>query len=300
MNNEKQITTQVKVNSEDKHPRKIVKVKDSEMSYVDTGVGDPIVFLHGNPTSAYLWRNIIPYVSDYARCLAPDLIGMGQSGKPSIEYTFADQVRYLDEWFIKMNLRKNVTLVLHDWGSALGFHWAHRNPEKIKAIAYMESIVQPRLWSDFHNGRDAIFRSLRSEKGEQMIFDQNFFIEMVLPKSIIRPLADSEMEMYRAPFLAKESRKPTLQFAKHLPIEGEPADLVEIVDSYGMWLMQSKFPKLLINAEPGALLTGRNLDFARTWPNQKEVTVKGIHYIQEDSPDEIGKALQEFYLSLEE
>jgi haloalkane dehalogenase len=275
-------------------PRKRMQVLDAEMSYIDIGEGDPIVFLHGNPTSSYLWRNIIPWVSAYGRCLAPDLIGMGQSGKsPSQRYTFKAHARYLDEWFDQLEL-KNITFVLHDWGSALGFYRAHRYPEQVKRIAYMEAIVQPRRWEDFPNGRDAMFRALRSDKGEQMVLDQNFFIETVLPKSIIRTLSQNEMDAYRAPFQQRNDRWPTLVFPRQLPIDGEPADVVAIVEDYADWLSKTTIPKLLISAEPGALLTGPALAFCRTWLHQKEVTVKGIHYIQEDSPEEIGKILKDF------
>lgn len=278
---------------------KSIPIYSTMMSYVDVGVGDPIVFLHGNPTSSYLWRNIIPYLQNNARCLAPDLIGMGKSGKSEDNnYGFFDQVRYVDEWFKKMQLNSKVTLVLHDWGSAIGFYWAFRNPEKIKAIAYMEAIVQPRLWTDFPNGRDKIFRMLKSEEGKEMVYEQNFFVETVLPKSIMRSLSHEEMQAYRNPFTTKESRKPTLSLARDLPIERQPAEVSDVVEKYGEWLANSSVPKLLIIAEPGALLHGRNLEFAKTWKNQKEVFVKGIHYIQEDSPDEIGSALRDFYISL--
>jgi haloalkane dehalogenase len=279
----------------DPHPRQRIKVLDAEISYVDAGQGDPIVFLHGNPTSSYLWRNVIPHLRPLGRCLAPDLVGMGWSAKsPTESYRFADHVRYLDAWFDALNLR-NVTLVLHDWGSVLGFHRARRFPEQIRAIAYMEALVCPRVWEDFPNGRDAMFRAMRSEKGEAMVLDQNFFIETVLPKSVIRPLSHEEMESYRAPFADRRSRLPTLMFPRELPIAGEPPEMVALVDAYGRWLAQSRdIPKLFINAEPGALLTGRSRDFCRTWPNQVEVSVKGIHYIQEDSPGEIGEAVAAF------
>lgn len=287
------------IDSRDNHPRKRVRVLDTEMSYVDIGQGNPIVFLHGNPTSSYLWRNIIPFVSDLGRCLAPDLVGMGQSApSPDKAYQFADHARYLDAWFEAVGIIENVTLVLHDWGSALGFYRAFRHAKQIRAIAYMEAIVQPRLWADFPNGRDAMFRALRSEQGEKMVLDDNFFIETVLPKSIMRTLSSQEMEAYRAPFKERESRLPTLIFPRQIPIEGEPADVVTLVEEYGQWLSTSSIPKLLINAEPGALLTGRALDFCRTWPNQQEVAVKGIHYIQEDSPNEIGAALRHFVQGL--
>jgi len=265
------------------------------MSYIDIGSGDPIIFLHGNPTSSYLWRNIIPYAEDLGRCLAPDLVGMGQSGKsPGNKYRFIHHSCYLDEWFNKLNLEGRVTLVLHDWGSALGFYWASRHPERIKAIVYMEAIVQPRRWEDFPAGRDAIFRAFRSEKGETMVREQNFFIETVLPKSIIRTLSEEEMEAYRNPFRMSESRLPTLVFPRELPIDGQPVDVSTIVDNYGKWMSGTTFPKLLISADPGAILVGRALDFCRSWHNQEEVQVKGIHYIQEDSPVEIGVAIRNF------
>jgi haloalkane dehalogenase len=274
---------------------KRVRVLDAEMSYVEVGSGDPIVFLHGNPTSSYLWRNIIPFVAEQGRCLAPDLVGMGQSEKlPDCPYRFFDHARYLDAWFDALNLTRNIILVVHDWGSALGFHRARRLPAHVQAIAYMEAIVQPRVWEDFPQGRDAMFRALRSAKGEQMVYEDNFFVETVLTKSIIRRLTDEEMDAYRAPFRDREARRPTLVWPRELPIDGEPADVAAAVTDYGAWLAQSDVPKLFINAEPGAIIAGRARAFCRTWPNQREVTVKGIHYIQEDSPDEIGQALQGF------
>ena len=279
----------------DLRPRSRVPVRDTEMSYVDVGHGDPIVFLHGNPTSSYLWRNIIPWVVEHGRCLAPDLVGMGQSGKsPRRAYRFFDHAGYLDAWFDGAGVTKNVILVVHDWGSALGFHWARRHPDRVQGIVYMEAIVQARRWDDFPHGRDEMFRALRSARGEQMVLDENFFVESVLPKSILRTLTAQEMNAYRAPFGTPESRLPTLAWPRDLPIEGEPADVVQAVQQYGDWLAASTVPKLFVAAEPGALITGRARDFCRTFPNQREVTVRGIHYIQEDSPAEIGLALQEF------
>jgi len=279
----------------DTHRRMRVPVLDTEMSYVDVGAGDPIVFLHGNPTSSYLWRNVIPSVSDLGRCLAPDLVGMGASGRAANgAYRFVDHAKYLDAWFDAMGLQRNVLLVLHDWGSALGFHWARRHPERVKGIAYMEALVQSRTWSDFPNGRDAVFRALRSEKGEAMVLDDNVFVEAVLPKSILRALTNEEMDAYRAPFRTRDSRWPTLIWPRELPIDGEPADVVSVVDEYAAWLSTSDVPKLFISAEPGALLVGRAREFCRTWRNQREVSVKGIHFIQEDAPQEIGAALRSF------
>src|SRR5215471_13522880 len=265
------------ISAGDPHPRQRVRVLDSEISYVDVGHGDPIVFLHGNPTSSYLWRNIIPHVADLGRCLAPDLVGMGQSGpSPGGAYRFADHARYLDAWFEALGLTNNVTLVMHDWGSALGFHRACRYPEQIRAIAYMEAIVAPRRWDDFPNGRDRMFRALRSDAGEQLVLEDNFFVESVLPKSIIRSLSKAEMEAYRRPFRERDARLPTLVWPCELPIEGDPADVIAIVERYGAWLARAQLPKLFINADPGALVTGRLRDICRGWPNQREVTVKSI------------------------
>jgi len=268
------------------------------MSYADTGQGDPIVFLHGNPTSSYLWRNIIPYLDGHGRCLAPDLVGMGQSGpSPTRAYRFADHVRYLDAWFETLRVTKNVILVVHDWGSALGFHRLARYPEQIQAIAYMEAIATPRRWEDFGEAGD-VFRALRSEQGEAMILDQNLFVETILPRGIMRTLEDEEMAAYRAPFLARDRRLPTLVWPRQIPVDGEPADVTAIVEGYARAMSQSPVPKLLIVGDPGRILRGRALDFCRRWPNQSEVTVKGLHFLQEDSPEDIGRALQEFVKSV--
>jgi len=281
----------------DPHPRKRVAVLDTEMSYVDVGEGEPIVFLHGNPTSSYLWRNIIPHVSDIGRCLAPDLVGMGQSGKsPTYSYRFVDHARYLDAWFDAMNLSKAI-LVVHDWGSALGFHRAYRHPDQIAAIAYMEAVVKPLSWEDFGEA-GGIFRALRSSEGEHLVLDQNFFVESVLPGAIIRSLSEEEMATYRAPFAEREARLPTLIWPRQAPIDGEPEDVTSIVREYGAWLSQSQMPKLFVAGEPGAVIAAGSARqrFCRTWKNQREVTVKGRHFLQEDSPGEIGAALRQFVI----
>lgn len=286
--------TNAALNAADPHPRRRVPVLDADMSYVDTGHGDPIVFLHGNPTSSYLWRNIIRYLSDRGRCLAPDLVGMGRSGKsPTGAYRFVDHARYLDAWFDALHLTSNITLIVHDWGAALGFHRATRYPEQIRAIAYMEPVAMPLRWEDFGDAA-GMFRGLRSAQGEQMILDQNFFVETILPRSIMRALTDEEMAVYRAPFLERDARLPTLVWPRQIPIEGEPVDVTTIVEDYGKAMSRSPIPKLLVLGDPGAIVKGRTLAFCRTWPNQTEVTVKGIHFLQEDSPDAIGSALQEF------
>ena len=284
------------ISPHDPYTRRRVKVLDSEMAYVDVGVGDPVVFLHGNPTSSYLWRNVIPHVERSGRCLAPDLIGMGDSGKnPNGSYRFVDHARYLDAWFDTMGLTKDVTLVIHDWGSALGFHWAQRHPEYVKALVYMEAIVRPLSWDEWIPTATKMFKAIRSPDGEEIILQKNFFIERLLPASVLRGLTPEEMEVYRRPYLeAGEVRRPMLTWPRQIPLDGEPADVVAIVESYAKWLSTSRIPKLFINADPGMILVGGQRNFCRTWPNQQEVTVKGLHFIQEDSPAEIGQAVATF------
>ena len=284
----------------DPHPRHTVNVLDSEMTHVDTGDGDPVVFLHGNPTSSYLWRNVIPHLAGQARCLAPDLIGMGDSGSaPGGSYRFADHARYLDAWFDALGLTERVVLVGHDWGSALGFDWACRHPERVKGVAYMEGIVRPMRWDEWPEQARNIFQAMRSPAGEEVVLQKNVFVERVLPASIMRTLTDEEFAVYRRPYLEPgESRRPTLTWPRQIPLDGEPADVVELTQRYADWLATSDLPKLFINAEPGIILTGPQRDFCRTWPNQREVTVRGLHFIQEDSPDEVGHALANWYASL--
>ena len=291
------------ISANDPYERKRVSVLDSELAYVDTGSGDPVVFLHGNPTSSYLWRNIIAEVEGGARCLAPDLIGMGDSGKnPAGSYRFVDHARYLDAWFEAVGLdrhTKNVTLVVHDWGSALGFHWAYRHQDSIKALVYMEAIVCPLTWQTFPEAARKVFQGFRSPAGEEMVLQHNVFVERVLPGSVVRTLTEEEMAVYRKPYTEPgESRRPTLTWPRQIPIEGEPADVVEIVEQYGQWLSGSELPKLFVNADPGAILTGPQREHCRTWPNQKEITVTGSHFIQEDAPQEIGRAIVDLLQAL--
>ena len=285
----------------DPHPRRRVPVLDSEMSYVDTGVGTPIVFLHGNPTSSFLWRNIIAEVKPAARCLAPDLIGMGRSGRaPSGSYRFVEHARYLDAWFDAIGIREEIILVGHDWGSALAFHWANRHRDRIAGLVYMEAIVQSLTWEQWPDAATRVFQGFRSDSGESMVLENNVFVERVLPGSIIRDLSEQEMAVYREPFLEPgESRRPTLTWPREIPLGGQPEDVVQIVDDYSVWLSESDVPKLFINADPGAILTGEQRDFCRTWHNQTEVTVKGVHFIQEDSPYEIGQAIVQWLGDIE-
>jgi haloalkane dehalogenase len=270
-----------------------IEVLGSQMAYIDAGEGDPIVFLHGNPTSSYLWRNVIPHVVGLGRCVAPDLIGMGDSDKvPGLEYRFVDHRRYLDAFFDAIGVEDAVTLVVHDWGSALGFDWANRHRDAIAGIAYMEAIVRPVSWNDWPESSRPIFQAMRSTSGEQIVLEKNVFVERILPASIIRELSDEEMGEYRRPFqIPGEDRRPTLTWPREIPIDGDPGDVAAIVDDYGRWLSTSNVPKLFIDAVPGAILVGPQREFCRGWPNQIEVRVTGLHFIQEDSPDEIGAAL---------
>lgn len=280
----------------DTRSRQRVAVLDSEMAYVDCGPqdGQTVVFLHGNPTSSFLWRNVITAVEDEARCLAPDLVGMGESGKnPSGSYAFVDHARYLDAWFDAVLPSGPVVLVLHDWGSALGFHWARRHAERVAGIVYMEAIVAPiESWDDWPEDARNIFQAIRSPAGEEIILEKNVFVERILPSAVLRQLSEEEMVVYRLPFLeAGEVRRPTLTWPRQIPIEGEPADVTEIATNYAAWLAESEVPKVFVNAEPGSILVGRQRRLCRSWPNQTEVTVPGLHFVQEDSPAEIGAAV---------
>ena len=279
--------------------KKFVQVMDYHMAYVDEGEGDPIVFLHGNPTSSYLWRNVIPHVTRLGRCIAPDLIGMGDSDKlvdsGPRSYRFIEHRRFLNGFLEALNIRENVLLVGHDWGSALAFDWAFRNPEKVRAMAYMEAIVQPLNWADWPEAAQNIFKRLKSPEGEELILKNNAFVEQILPAAIFRHLTDTEMAEYRRPFFNPgEDRRPTLTWPRELPIYGEPRDVVEIVSNYGRWMETAPMPKLFINAEPGMILTGAQREYCRSWDNQQEATVRGLHFIQEDSPAAIGEALAGF------
>ena len=279
--------------------KRFIEIKGRRMAYIDEGSGDPIVFQHGNPTSSYVWRNVMPHCRGLGRLIACDLIGMGDSAKlePSgpERYTYSEQREFLHALWEELDLGSNVVLVLHDWGSALGFDWANTHRQRVQGIAYMEAIVMPIDWPDFPEQARDVFRAFRSPAGEQMVLENNVFIENVLPGSILRALSVEEMNYYRAPFATPgEDRRPTLTWPRQIPLEGEPADVVATVADYARWLAQSPVPKLFVNAEPGALLTGRARDFCRTWPNQSEVTVAGSHFIQEDSPDEIGGAVANF------
>jgi haloalkane dehalogenase len=285
------------------HPKKFVEVKGKKMAYVEIGEGDPIVFQHGNPTSSYLWRNVMPHLQDQGRCIAIDLIGMGDSGKLDDSgpgrYSFVEHREYLDGALEALGVKERVTWVIHDWGSALGFDWANRHRDAVLGVAYMEAIVRPLTWDEWPEAARSVFQGFRSPAGEEMVIEKNVFVERVLPGSILRKLSEEEMAVYRRPFAnAGEDRRPTLSWPRQIPIDGEPADVVEIVQSYADWLSESKIPKLFINAAPGAILIGPQREFCRTWPNQQEVTVVGNHFLQEDSPDEIGEAIAHWRKSI--
>jgi len=283
--------------------KKKISIDGKEIAYHQQGSGEPIVFLHGNPTSSYLWRNITPYLHDQASCISMDLIGMGDSDKldnpDTNSYRFEEHFYYVEKAIKALTNNEKITLVVHDWGSALGFHWSYKHPELIKGIAYMEAIVKEMTWDDWDKNAKSIFQGFRSDAGEDLVLEKNYFIEKVLPGSIIRTLDADEMNEYRRPFLSSgEDRRPTLSWPREIPIEGEPGNVCQIVNEYAEWMKTNNIPKLFINAEPGAITTGKIRDFCRSWKNQTEVTVKGIHFIQEDSPDEIGKALSKWYKEL--
>lgn len=277
-------------------PKKRVTISGRRMAYSEMGEGDPIVFLHGNPASSYLWRNIMPHLAGQGRCIAPGLIGMGDSEKlePSgpERYTFREHRRFLDAFLETLGITRNVTLVIHDWGPAPGFDWANRHRGAVEGIAYMEGIVRPLDWDEWNQVARRIFEGFRSEAGEKMILKRNLFIEAVLPGSILRKLTEEEMAVYRRPFAEEgEGRRPALSWPRQIPLGGEPADVVEIVAGYARWMSQNGLPKLFVNAEPGAILTGAQREFCRGWKNQTEVTVRGNHFLQEDSPHETGEAI---------
>jgi haloalkane dehalogenase len=278
------------------YAKKRVRVGDTTVAVVDAGEGDPVVFLHGNPTSSYLWRNVLPHVAPLARCIAPDLVGMGDSAKlePSgpERYRLGEQRLYLDALLEALQVGEKVTLVLHDWGSVLGFDWANRHRDAVKGIVYTEAVVRPTSAEDLPEGSLAMFEALRSPAGEQLILEENMYVEQALPRMVLRKLSAEEMDAYRAPFReAGEGRRAMLTLCRELPFDGTPADVWEMEAAYAKWLPTTTFPKLFVNADPGAFLVGDKREFCRTWKNQEEVTVRGLHFVQEDSPYEIGEAV---------
>jgi haloalkane dehalogenase len=284
------------ISAEMPYNKKFAEVDGKKIAYIDEGQGAPIVLLHGNPTSSYLWRNVIPELTGSGRVIVPDLIGQGDSEKLAARlgadrYSFDVAYYYLDQLLLKLGVSEDVTLVIHDWGSGLGFHWAKNHPDAVRGVAYMEAIVMPVTWDDWPASAVGVFKGFRSEKGENLILNRNMFVEAVLPSSVIRDLGEAEMAHYRAPFATPDDRQPTLNWPRQIPIDGEPSYMVELVSGYGKFMATAEFPKLFINADPGSILVGKQREFCRSWPNQKEVTVAGTHFIQEDSPEEIGRAV---------
>ncbi|MBT4386471.1 MAG: haloalkane dehalogenase [Betaproteobacteria bacterium] len=279
--------------------KKTMDVKGSKMAYIDVGEGDSIVFQHGNPTSSYLWRNVMPYCEGLGRLIACDLIGMGDSDKlpdsGADRYSYAEQREYLFAAWEQLDLGDRIIFVIHDWGSALAFEWARKHDQRVQGIVYMEAIVDALSWDDWPENARKVFQGFRSEAGEAMVIDKNVFVERVLPGSILRSLKESEMAEYRRPFeVPGEDRRPTLSWPRQIPIQGAPLEVVNIVEDYSQWLARAEVPKLFINAEPGSILVGRQRELCRQWPNQLEVTVPGLHFIQEDSADEIGEHIKQF------
>ncbi len=282
--------------------KKRINVLGVPMAYVEHGSGDPIVLLHGNPTSSFLWRKVIPHLSASGRCVAPDLIGMGDSAQIAAgrtAYTFSDHQEYLESLLEILDLGDNVTLVGHDWGGALAFDWGRRHPDSVRAVVYMETIVTPLTWDDWPEAARSIFQAMRSDAGEELVLLKNVFVERILPASVLDPLADEVLDVYRAPYrIAGESRRPTLTWPRQIPIDGEPADVAAVVEANERWLEGPSVPKLFVNADPGSILTGRQREVCRSWENQTEVTVRGVHFIQEDSGEEIGKSIAGWLASL--
>ncbi|QBQ99064.1 haloalkane dehalogenase [Paraburkholderia pallida] len=277
-------------------PKKSIEVLGRKMAYVEAGNGLPVVFLHGNPTSSYLWRNILPVVAPHARCIAPDLIGMGDSeklpGSDPARYGFQEHRRFLEALLDALGLDREVVLVGHDWGGALAIDWARRHPASVRGICYFETTIRPREWSEVNPSERALFEQLRSSEGEQMILQENAFVEVLLPRWVLRKLSEAEMEVYRRPFRnSGEDRRPTLTFPREVLIGGEPAHMLPIIQANTDWMSTTETPKLFINGDPGAIVFGALRELCRTWPNQREVTVRGKHYLQEDSPLEIGQAI---------
>lgn len=280
----------------DRYERSYASVEGLSMAYVDAGRGRPIVFVHGNPTSSYLWRNVIPHLEGLGRCLAPDLIGMGASAKLDASdpdrYRFTEHRRFLDGLLAQLGITEDVTFVAHDWGTALVFDWARRHPGSVRGIAYLEGIVMPLRWEDWPEAARPIFQAMRSPTGEDLVLEHNVFVERILPRSVLRRLGDEEMAVYRGPYEEPgESRRPTLAWPRQIPMDGEPAEVCEIVASYSRFLAESPIPKLFVNADPGSILVGAAREHCRSFRNQREVTVAGSHFLQEDSPHEIGRAL---------
>ena len=282
-----------------KYTKKFKSVRDKKMAYVDEGNGDTFLFLHGNPTSSYLWRNIAPYVEDLGRIVIPDLIGMGDSekldGVDNHEYKYHGQYGYLCDLLSSLDLGNDIHLIIHDWGSAMGFQFAREKQERVKSITYMEAIVMPLTWEQWPDAATKIFGLFRSEAGEELILEKNFFVERILLADSTTGYSEEERQEYLKPYLNPgEDRRPTLTWPRQIPLDGEPGLVVEEVRKNAEFHKDSEIPKLFVNADPGTILVGDQREFVRSWKNQTEITVKGNHFVQEDSSEEIGQALRNF------
>ena len=286
-----------------KYTKKYKNIKNSKMAFIDEGSGDTFLFLHGNPTSSFLWRNIAPHVEDIGRIVIPDLIGMGDSDKlegvDNPGYKYHGQYSYLTALMDELDLGNNIHLIIHDWGSAMGFQFARENKDRIKSITYMEAIVMPLTWDQWPDPATKIFGLFRSEAGEELVLEKNFFVERILLADSSTGYTEEEKSEYIRPFINPgEDRRPTLTWPRQIPLDGEPSEVVEEVRLNAEFHKESDIPKLFINADPGSILIGDQREFARSWKNQTEITVKGNHFIQEDSSEEIGAALRNFVESL--
>jgi len=289
--------------SSEEPAKQFCEVHGKRMAYTELGSGPPVVFLHGNPASSYLWRNVMPHIAPQARCIAPDLIGMGDSekleGTDPDRYGFLQHRRFVDALLEKLSVTKDVVLVGHDWGGALAMDWARRHPGATRGIVYFETLVRSRSWDEMDQSARSLFERLRSPEGEELVLQDNVFIEKLFPARILRSLSEAEMAVYRRPYLwPGEDRRPTLQFPREIPVDGAPGHTAQIVKEYGEWMATNDIPKLFIKGDPGAVITGKLLDLCRTWPNQEEVTVRGKHFLQEDSPHEIGQAIARWLVGL--
>jgi haloalkane dehalogenase len=290
------------ISSEFPFEKQYVEVKGVKMAYVDVGEGEPILLLHGNPTSSYLWRNVIPHLQGQGRCIAPDLIGMGDSDKPDLSYRFTDHAAYLDGFIEALGL-ENLALVIHDWGSGLGFYYAARHPDNVRAIAFMEAIVRPLSWSGFPVPFRQMFRAMRTPGlGGFLVQNLNMFVNVLIPGAVLRTLTSAEMAHYRAPFPTVASRKPTLQWPREVPINGEPADVTQIVADYTRWLSTDDTPKLLLHADPGAIILADTVAYCEsTFPNLTSKPIgAGRHFVQEDHPHVIGEAISEWLAAVDQ
>jgi haloalkane dehalogenase len=288
------------INPKMNYEKKRMEVNGKQMAYVDTGDGDPIVFFHGNITSSYMWRNVIPHVEGFARCIAIDNIGQGDSDKlEGSMYRLADHQPFTNGLLAALGIEENFTIVTHDWGAQLGLTWASEQKDALKGIVMCQGVIGNFHWDHWPPDVRVLFKRFRSGEGEELVLQENFFVEKILPAMVVGEVTEEIHNEYRRPYHNPgEDRRPTLTWPREIPIEGEPADTLDIIERNNAWVAESPVPKLFINTEPGAVLVGEHRDMVRSWPNVSEVTVKGLHYCHEDSPDEMGRAIADWYQTL--